>query len=352
MAQSNLRVLDEHRAPSAAERLPIAHALGKLLAPWIGAAFSVPGASNVPFIIAWSAQKLAWTTALEEKRGMTMAEGYARSSGQLSLMSVTAGPGATNLATGLLLALRERSPVFVVAGQTPRAYSSRFPVQELDIKSFARDLTLAARELTAAEQLQGFASELVRVALDSRRRGPVLLAVPSDMWHLPCVLRGPIRIPAPWSRRAASRCARALAKARRPLVIAGSGVIHARATPELLDLMARLPRARIAATPRALGVFPSRGRGYLGATGFGGHVGEELSRADLLLVLGSRLHEMSTNFDDRFEGKPMIHVDADPHVPDHAFPAEGYCGDLKVVLTDLSDALKPSVLLRAAYQSS
>lgn len=247
----------------------VAGGLTELLRPWIGCAFTVPGAGNLPFISAWSARGLRWVTALEEKRGLTMAEGYVRAGGQLALMSTTAGPGATNLSSALALALREQTPVFVVTGQTPRGYATRLPVQELDTKSFARELTLAARELTAPEQLEGVVRELVRVALHPCRKGPVLLAVPADLWQAQCLVRGWADLASPWSIDACSACARALRAARHPLIIAGSGIVRSGLSASLSRLVELLPNVRVAATPRALGVFPSSHRQYVGAVGRG-----------------------------------------------------------------------------------
>lgn len=320
----------------------VASELARLLSPWVGCAFHVPGAGNLPFIAAFSERGLPWFSALEEKRGLMMAEGYARASGRLGLMSVTAGPGVTNLASGLLVALRERTPLLVVCGRTPLAYDGRLPVQELEVRSFARELTQRARELTSPEQLPIFASELVRVALDSRKPGPALLAVPADLWARTCPACPPIQLPAPFDRRAAAHCAERLGRAERPLILAGSGVIRGRATEELVRLAALLPRARVATTPRALGAFPVAHPRAAGALGFGGTVDSELGESDLVLVLGSRLHEMSTNFDSRLFARPLIHLDLDPAVPGLVIPADGFVADLAPALRAIGAALRRS----------
>jgi thiamine pyrophosphate-dependent acetolactate synthase large subunit-like protein len=322
-------------------RPTVAQALAQLLEPCVGVggAFNVAGSANVPFIVSWSARKLSWTTALEEKRGLLMAEGYARASGRLALMTATSGPGVTNLATALLLALRERSPLFVVAGQTPRTFAARLPVQELDTRSFARDLTLHARELSAPEQLEGFVGELLRAALRPEARGPVLLAVPSDLWQQRCAPPRVIRLPQPWSREAARRCAEALERAVSPVIIAGNGVIQAQAAGLLLNLVELLPRAHVVTTPRALGAFSPRHSRSAGVMGFGGGTCAEIDSADLILVLGSRLHEMSTSFDERLFAKNIIQVDIDSRVLGQVYPADGYCAELSGALADLISEL-------------
>jgi acetolactate synthase-1/2/3 large subunit len=318
----------------------VASALVSLLRPFVGLAVTVAGAGNVPFIVAWSREGLTWVNALEEKRALLMAEGFGRATGRLALVSTTAGPGATNLATGLGIALRERTAVFVVAGQTPRHYAGRLPVQELDTKLFSGPLTRKSHELTAAESLEPTVRELLRTALDARHPGPVLLAVPADLWAAPCALAGPVLLPESWSGESARRIGRALAEARHPLVLAGSGVIQAGVSAELRALVDRLPHARVATTPRALGAFPSDDPRSAGSTGFGGSVDRDLDLADLVLVLGSRLHEMSTNYDARFARVPLIHLDIDPDVPGHAYAGDAVCADLRVALPALIAALE------------
>lgn len=330
----------------------VASALVELLAPRVGRAFNVPGAGNLPFLVAWSEHGLPWFTALEEKRGALMAEGYAKASRRLALMSTTAGPGVTNLATALYVALTERAPLFVVAGQTPRNYATRRPVQQLDTRSVARELTLKALELTAPEQLEGMVTELVRVALDARHQGPVLLAVPADLWHAGCSLQGPLRLPEAWTAAAARRTARLLQGSARPLLIGGSGVVQAGATTQLVQLAELLPRAMIAATPRALGVFSSRLPSYAGVIGFGGQLSVDLGQFDLVLVLGTRLHEMSTNFDDRLYAKRLVHIDIDPDVPGHIYAAEAYCAELSVALSQLTAALRDNDSEAAPHRSA
>jgi acetolactate synthase I/II/III large subunit len=324
----------------------VAAVLAELLSPVVGRAFQVPGAGNLPFVSAWSERGLPWFTALEEKRGLTMAHGFARVSGKLALMSTTAGPGVTNLATALALALREQTPVFVVSGQTPSSFSARLPVQELDNTSFARDLTLRARLLTHPEQLSYWTSELVRVALDRRQPGPVLLSVPADLWQRPCERALPIAFPEAFDQKQATDAAQLLVAARRPLVIAGSGVVTAGSSAELRALIELLPRARVVTTPRAIGAFPSAHPQSGGAIGFGGGATEELDDTDLVLVLGSRLHEMSTNFDDRLFSRTILQIDLNPDVPGRAVPVRGFVGDLAEVLPLLARAVRADKELR------
>jgi acetolactate synthase-1/2/3 large subunit len=324
----------------------VAAVLAELLSPLVGRAFQVPGAGNLPFISAWSERGLPWFTALEEKRGLTMAQGFARVSGKLALMTTTAGPGVTNLATGLALALREQTPVFVVSGQTPSSFSARLPVQELDNTSFARELTLRARLLTHPEQLSYWTSELVRVALDRRHPGPVLLSVPADLWQRSSERASPIAFAQPFDKQQATASAQLLVAAKRPLVVAGSGVVRARAAAELGALIELLPRARVVTTPRALGAFPGTHAQCGGAIGFGGGGNDELDDADLVLVLGSRLHEMSTNFDDRLLSRTILHIDLDPDVPGRTVPARGFVGDLAEVLPLLARAVRADLELR------
>jgi acetolactate synthase-1/2/3 large subunit len=196
-------------------------------------------------------------------------------------------------------------------------------------------VTRRAHELTCEDQLEGFTRELIREASDPRHPGPVLLAVPADMWHLPCRVRAAVSTVPAFDAALASDWAKQLRSARRPLIVAGAGVMRANAVDLLADLLGCLPRARVALTPRGQGCFPRSDSRCAGVIGFGGTLDAELEVADLLLVLGSRLHEMSTNFDDRLFDKAILHADINPHEPGRIFPAEGAHGDLRFVLASL-----------------
>jgi thiamine pyrophosphate-dependent acetolactate synthase large subunit-like protein len=130
-----------------------------------------------------------------------------------------------------------------------------------------------------------------------------------------------------------------LIDASHPLLIAGSGVVQAGATRVLGELVALLPHARVVTTPRALGAFPASHAQSIQSLGFGGSVDAELDEADLLLVLGSRLHEMSTNFDERLYKKKILQLDLDPAAIGVAFPAEGYRAELCLALAEIASAV-------------
>jgi acetolactate synthase-1/2/3 large subunit len=318
----------------------VSRELVNLLAPCVERAFCVAGAANMPFIAAWAERQLPLTVCLEEKRGLHMAEGFARTAGRLALMTTTAGPGAAALASALALALRERTPLIAVCGQTPQAFAHREPVQELDIRGLLREVTLATWELASPNQLGAVVSHLVKTATNSQRKGPVLLSVPADLWQLPCVPQRPIQFPEPWSAVVASNCSAALASSERLLIIAGSGITQAGVSEDLRTLVDLLPEVRVAVTPRALGAFPASHQKYVGPIGFGGFADATVEPPDRLLVLGTRLHEMSTNFAPFFQNRPVIHLDIDPNVPGKVFPATGYVADLAVALPDLCRQLR------------
>lgn len=318
----------------------VSRELVNLLAPWVERAFCVAGAANMPFIAAWAERQLPITVCLEEKRGLHMAEGFARTAGRLALMTTTAGPGAAALASGLALALRERTPLIAVCGQTPQVFAQREPVQELDIRGLLSEVTLAAWELSSPNQLGAVVSHLVKTATNSQRKGPVLLSVPADLWQLPCAAQPPIRFAEPWSALAASHCSAQLASTERLLIVAGSGIIQAAVSEDLRALVDLLPGARVAVTPRALGAFPASHPKYVGPIGFGGFADGAVDPPDRLLVLGTRLHEMSTNYAPLFQSHPVIHLDIDPSVPGKVFPATGYVADLAVALPDLCRQLR------------
>lgn len=148
--------------------------------------------------------------------------------------------------------------------------------------------------------------------------------------------------------RAIEEAAAWLERAERPVCVAGRGASWAGASAALLALCAKLPRLRIASTPGAKGVFPERHPQSLGVWGFSGHPTAErgVACSDVLLVVGTRLHEQSTNdWHPRLKRGRTIRIDRDPvRVPPRPDSELGLLGDARVVLERLAEALSCPVV--------
>lgn len=255
-----------------------------------------------------------------EQGAVHAADGYARASGKVGCCLVTSGPGATNTVTGIATAYCDSIPLVVFTGQVPTQLIGNDAFQEVDIVGITRPCTkhnfLVKDERNLAKTIRQ-AFYLAR----SGRPGPVLVDLPKDImqartefvWPEDIFMRSynPTYKP---NLNQLRRTAEELAKARKPIILAGGGVIMANASEVLCELAHEL-NIPVATTLMGLGAFPANGDLWLGMVGMHGTYAANMSinHADLLVCVGAR-------FDDRVTGRlqdfashaRIVHIDIDP----------------------------------------
>ena len=255
-----------------------------------------------------------------EQGAVHAADGYARASGKVGCCLVTSGPGATNTVTGIATAYCDSIPLVVFTGQVPTQLIGNDAFQEVDIVGITRPCTkhnfLVKDVRTLAKTIRQ-AFYLAR----SGRPGPVLVDLPKDImqartefvWPEDIFMRSynPTYKP---NLNQLRRTAEELAKARKPIILAGGGVIMANASEVLCELAHEL-NIPVATTLMGLGAFPANGDLWLGMVGMHGTYAANMSinHADLLVCVGAR-------FDDRVTGRlqdfashaRIVHIDIDP----------------------------------------
>ncbi|AOP47805.1 thiamine pyrophosphate-binding protein [Streptomyces lydicus] len=255
--------------------------------------------------------------AKHEFSAVTMADGYARTTGRLGVVATTSGGGAMNLVPGLAEAHASRVPVLALVGQPPTEQEGRGAFQDSSGKAGAFD----AREVFApvsrfcarvddAESLVELLPRAVAAA-QSDPRGPAVLLLPKDVQQARIRVPGrgataPPGAPAPSAsvarldKAVLTTVSEALREAGRVLVIAGEDVAAADARTELAELARRLG-AWVAVTPDAKDVFDNRDPRFAGVAGVMGHTNVEecLRRADVCLLVGTRLPLMARGGLDR-----------------------------------------------------
>lgn len=311
--------------------------------------FGVPGAAITPIYEALASRaRIRHVLARHEEGAALMAYGCARVRRALGVCLVTTGPGATNALTGIAAAQADSAPVLLLSGQVSRHTSGRAPLQELDLVQIYRPVTKLSVMPLSAARIIPTTERAIRTAM-SGRPGPVHLNLPTDMLKETIDL-GPARAGhAPgtvFSPEAVARAAELIAAARRPAILAGSGVDVAGAWDELFELATRWS-IRVATTPKAKGVFPENHQLSLGVMGLAGHARAErhlLENApDLLLIIGTTLGEFATNNWDARLGRAgtIIQVDIDPTELGKNYPIDlGVQGDARIVLEALIDELQ------------
>ncbi|MGQ0812840.1 MAG: biosynthetic-type acetolactate synthase large subunit [Gemmatimonadota bacterium] len=316
-----------------------------LLRLGVDVVFGIPGGAIMPFYHALpDYPQLRHVLCRHEQGAGHAAEGYARASGRAGVCIATSGPGATNLVTPIADAWMDSTPLIAVTGQVSTAVLGTDAFQETDITGITIPITKHNYLVTDIEQLAYVFEEAFHIATTGRC-GPVLIDVAKDVqqartvpqWQLPLDLPGYVSTPQP-AVDSLLEAARLIAGARKPLILAGNGVIWSGATTEL-RLFAERTGIPVITTLHGKGAFPEDHPLSLGMPGMHGwvHVNRAIQECDLLLNIGGR-------FDDRVTGKAstfapharIIHVDIDPAEIGKIVRVDvALAGDARAVLLDL-----------------
>ena len=317
----------------------------------VGPMFGMGGFQLLPFYDALAQLGMRHFLINDERCGAFAADAYARVTNRPGVCDGTLGPGATNLVTGLIESLNAGTPIIALAGDTNRAHSWKNMTQECRQTEILRP---AVKELIRVE-LTSRVPELLRRAFavaTSGRPGPVLLDVPEDVCHGehdfstedfaidPSILSVPARRIRP-DRADIARAAALIARAERPLILAGGGIHLSRAYEALLSLAEgqSIPVAHtmsgkggIACThPLSVGLF---GRYSRIANDF-------IEASDCLVVVGCKLGEIATKrYALPSQSIPLIHLDIlAEEIGRCRSAAVALWGDAKAGLEDLAEAL-------------
>jgi acetolactate synthase-1/2/3 large subunit len=283
-------------------------------------AFTVPGESVLGLLEGLTANRIRVVAARHEGSAAFMATAVAQLTGRPSVCIGTRGPGAANLAIGLHAARADSAPVIAIVGQVRRDVQGREAFQEMDVVRAFEPIVKWAAELKDAASAPALIERAVATATRGRP-GPVLLAVPADLMDatLPATASGRGQLAAEHHPEPdpvlVRKVLHLLTDARRPVILAGAGILRARSTDALVRF-AETIRVPVIASWRRGDLFPNDNPLYLGMTGLGSPVSvlARLQEADAMLVLGCRLGEM-TSYGYRIPGPETkwAHVDAEPH---------------------------------------
>jgi acetolactate synthase-1/2/3 large subunit len=276
-----------------------------------------------------------------EQGAVHMADGYARSTGKVGVCLVTSGPGATNTITGLATAYMDSVPLVVFCGQVPTLLIGNDAFQEADTVGITRPCTKHNYLVKDVKDLASTIKQAFHIARTGRP-GPVVVDLPKDVMADTAEFSYPSKIKLrgynPNYQGHAGQIKRAvklLAKAQKPLIYAGGGVITSNAHKELLALAQKLS-IPVTNTLMGLGSFPGNHPLFLGMLGMHGtfKANMAITNCDVLLAVGAR-------FDDRVTGRvesfsphsQKIHIDIDPTSISKSVPVDiPIVGDVKTVL--------------------
>jgi acetolactate synthase-1/2/3 large subunit len=303
--------------------------------------YTVPGESFLEILDAAEEHPdLSLISTRHESGASFMAEAEGKLTGRPAVAMATRGVGASNLAIGVHTARQDSTPMLVLLGQVETDFLGREAFQEVDLPAFYAPITKWAATVHRADRLAEFVARGLRIAT-SGRPGPVMLALPADVLGEAVPDDPEVRVP-PQPRSAPApedvrTIAERLSAARRPVVIAGGGAQSAR---EALISFAEEWGVGVYAAFRRQDVFPNEHPNYLGHLTLGTppETLEALEKADLILVVGCRLSEVTTQTYSFPRGdQAVIQIDIDPNEVGATVPVEvGMVSDAGTALAALS----------------
>lgn len=313
--------------------------------------FGYPGGAVIPiYDEIYSFPDIKHYFVRHEQGAAHAADGYARVSGKVGVCLATSGPGATNLVTGIMTAYMDSVPMLAITGQVGRALIGKDSFQEADIQGITMPITKHNYLVQDIHDLPRIIKEAYFIA-GTGRPGPVLIDIPKDiqttsismaeynkLFEVPIHLEG--YDPTYKGHQGQIKKAATLIKnAKRPLIIAGAGVLKSSAMDEIKEL-AEKANIPVCNTLVGLGSFPGDHELALGMVGMHGTVAANYSteEADLVIAAGIRFHDRITGHPDFFCKKAkIIHIDIDPAEIDKNVTINvPIVGDLKQVLTELN----------------
>jgi acetolactate synthase-1/2/3 large subunit len=319
--------------------------------------FGLPGDTSIDLYDALRAQsgRITHIVARDERSAAFMADVYARLSGKPGVCEGPSGGGATYMLPGVTEA--HGSSVALVALTTDNAipYAEQGALTALDQPLLYATVTKWAARVPRAEMLPRYVRRAFRTAT-SGRPGAVHLSLPKDV--LGCEVPSDVRIyaeqactswPAYRARPAVDatdRAARTLLDAERPVIVAGGGALSSGAHEELLAL-AQFVNAPVATTINGKGAVAEiepLSLGVIGANGGRPYAAQVVREADLVLYVGCKVNYVDTDSwqaPSLADPPAILQIDADPTELGNNYPlAEGLCGDARLALADLLEALQ------------
>jgi len=313
--------------------------------------FGLPGGVTIPLYDVLPEFPIRHVLVRHEQNAAHAADGYARARNTVGVCLATSGPGATNLVTGLASAYMDSVPVVAITGQVSTAVIGTDAFQETDTTGITQPITKHNYLVRDVADLARTIKEAFHIAR-SGRPGPVLVDVPKDVLQnfAPFVYPETVDLPGykptfGGNVRQIKEAAALLAAAKKPLIVAGHGVVASGAYDELRQFV-ETTHIPLVNTLLGIGALPQShplNYGFLGMHGWV-HANKAVDECDVLVGLGMR-------FDDRVTGKlshfapnaKVIHIDIDPAEIGKNVPADvPIVGDARQVLAELNKHVQPA----------
>lgn len=288
-----------------------------------------------------------------EQGAVHMADGLARATGEVGVVLVTSGPGATNAITGIATAYMDSIPLVILSGQVPSSLIGYDAFQECDMVGISRPVVKHSFLVKSTEEIPTVLKKAFWLAA-SGRPGPVVIDLPKDILNPANKL--PYVYPESVSMRSYNptiqghkgqikRALNTLLAARKPVMYVGGGAITSACEAELLQLAEQL-NIPVTSSLMGLGAFPGTHRQSVGMLGMHGtyEANMTMHNADLIFAVGVRFDDRTTNNLAKYcPNATVLHIDIDPTSISKTVAADiPIVGDAKQTLQQMLDLLAQS----------
>ena len=311
--------------------------------------FGYPGGQTIPFYDMLYDADINHILVRHEQAAAHAADGFARASGKVGVCLATSGPGATNLVTGIATSFMDSSPIVAITGQVPTHLIGNDAFQEADIIG----ITMPIVKHSYQPKNPNLIPSIIKTSFDlaiSGRPGPVLIDVPKEVQEGELTEFNDDLIQTPGynptlkgNPRQIKKACELIKQAKRPLILAGAGVILANATGELNEF-AHLINAPVMTSLLGKGAIDEYDELALGMLGMHGRKvsNDSINECDLLIAIGVRFSDRTTGRLDSFvPDSKVIHIDIDPaEIGKNVDVDLPIVGDAKNILNSLNDLFK------------
>lgn len=308
--------------------------------------FGIPGEENLDMMDALLDSTITFVTVRHEQGAAFMADVYGRLTGRAGVCMATLGPGATNLITGVADANMDHAPLIAIAGQASTHRLHKESHQVLDLEQMFQPITKYSSRLLTPDIITEVVRKAFKVA-QTEKTGACFIEFPENIAEME-IEDEPLPVkhahsPEPPGERV-DRAAEIISKAVNPIILAGNGVVRAKAWKQL-DNFAEELRIPVANTFMAKGVIPFKHEMALGSAGLqaNDYVSCGFSKADVIICVGYDLVEYHPYLWHPTKDRIIIHIDQSPAEVDAFYPvACGVVGDIKHSLLRIMDLTSPN----------
>jgi acetolactate synthase-1/2/3 large subunit len=307
--------------------------------------FGYPGGAILPVYDALRKFPIHHTLVRHEQGAAHMADGYSRASGKVGVAIATSGPGATNLVTGIATAMLDSIPIVCITGNVSSKVLGTDAFQEVDITGITLPVTKHNFLVNRAEDVAPAIRHAFQIA-QTGRPGPVLVDITKDAQQGTAEFDFAAAKPKPHrphpmlnvEEHGLAQAAELIRNAKRPVILAGHGIIESGAEEQVYSLAERA-QIPVALTLLGLGSFPASHKLNLGMMGMHGEswVNQAIQEADLLIACGMRFDDRVTGTLSTYATKAKkIHIEVDPSEVNKNVKVDvALVGDLREVLEQL-----------------